>query len=551
MSYGTLQNDRSQRKALESLLNGTAESLASKQDATLAPGALGPGSVGRSIAGKLAETVSVMDRGVTCDGVTDDSNAWEDLLGYLASITPDSEAPSRLLRRPRIYMPRGVSRVTRGFNVGFRGLHLVGDGELASAILWDPADPDSDDPVFDIGTFSTTIADVYTSGAVPDCYFSDLRIQHANPAASGSRRSQAIRQTSGGGLICRNLTTYGFKYGVNQVCGGDFCQFYNLKSEYCDVGLYLGPGSQQIVLIGGQMYFCREGMVLDHCTHLVSNGTTFNSSEIANIVIESSAAVDGSHNATRQLTSYAIAGTTQQSKLVFVAPWFESNADGQSTAVFSIPTHHVKIDNNAAETYRDITFKDPYIVSGYNANKTTTAFIGNTGSLAGQRVSVIDPVVSGALSYWFYGATSNCILRNPRTTTGYTPPTIANNTPAATFRYIDDYSVDSRTGTLPIDATYTDLAGANGVKVTYKTNGFWSLSFLSGGNWFERFLVDIQNRRLYLGGSTDPFITRGTGSPEGVLTAPVGSLYLRTDGGAGTCFYVKESGAGNTGWVAK
>lgn len=43
----------------------------------------------------------------------------------------------------------------------------------------------------------------------------------------------------------------------------------------------------------------------------------------------------------------------------------------------------------------------------------------------------------------------------------------------------------------------------------------------------------------------------GAGSPEGAVTAPVGSLFTRTDGGAGTTLYVKESGAGNTGWVAK
>jgi hypothetical protein len=43
----------------------------------------------------------------------------------------------------------------------------------------------------------------------------------------------------------------------------------------------------------------------------------------------------------------------------------------------------------------------------------------------------------------------------------------------------------------------------------------------------------------------------GSGSPEGVKTAPIGSLYTRTDGGAGTTLYVKESGTGNTGWVAK
>jgi hypothetical protein len=45
--------------------------------------------------------------------------------------------------------------------------------------------------------------------------------------------------------------------------------------------------------------------------------------------------------------------------------------------------------------------------------------------------------------------------------------------------------------------------------------------------------------------------TSGSGSPEGVVTAPVGSLYSRSDGGLLTSLYVKESGTGNTGWVGK
>lgn len=43
----------------------------------------------------------------------------------------------------------------------------------------------------------------------------------------------------------------------------------------------------------------------------------------------------------------------------------------------------------------------------------------------------------------------------------------------------------------------------------------------------------------------------GTGTPEGAVAAPVGSVFLRTDGGAGTVLYVKESGIGNTGWIGK
>ena len=45
-------------------------------------------------------------------------------------------------------------------------------------------------------------------------------------------------------------------------------------------------------------------------------------------------------------------------------------------------------------------------------------------------------------------------------------------------------------------------------------------------------------------------LQRGTGTPEGAVTGVVGDLFERTDGGTGTTLYIKESGAGNTGWVA-
>ena len=46
-------------------------------------------------------------------------------------------------------------------------------------------------------------------------------------------------------------------------------------------------------------------------------------------------------------------------------------------------------------------------------------------------------------------------------------------------------------------------------------------------------------------------VLRGSGTPEGAVTAPVGVMFQRSDGGAGTSLYIKESGAGNTGWVGK
>jgi hypothetical protein len=43
----------------------------------------------------------------------------------------------------------------------------------------------------------------------------------------------------------------------------------------------------------------------------------------------------------------------------------------------------------------------------------------------------------------------------------------------------------------------------------------------------------------------------GNGTPEGIVPAPVGSMFMRFDGIPGNTLYVKESGTGNTGWVAK
>jgi hypothetical protein len=50
-------------------------------------------------------------------------------------------------------------------------------------------------------------------------------------------------------------------------------------------------------------------------------------------------------------------------------------------------------------------------------------------------------------------------------------------------------------------------------------------------------------------GVADSYV--GNGTPEGVVTASIGAMYRRLDGGASTTLYIKESGTGNTGWVAK
>jgi len=70
--------------------------------------------------------------------------------------------------------------------------------------------------------------------------------------------------------------------------------------------------------------------------------------------------------------------------------------------------------------------------------------------------------------------------------------------------------------------------------------------------WLEQRGLKTAVSSLIGGSPALTHISQGIGAPNGVVTASVGALYLRLDGGAATTLYVKESGANtNTGWVAK
>lgn len=106
-----------------------------------------------------------------------------------------------------------------------------------------------------------------------------------------------------------------------------------------------------------------------------------------------------------------------------------------------------------------------------------------------------------------------------------------------------------------LDGKNTFLGSGSGYKEVSGTN-FWisgtntiAIGYGASGKGVNTAQIGNSNVwTIYLGDSVGWF--RGSGSPEGVITAPIGSYFTREDGGASTTFYVKESGTGNTGWVA-
>ena len=121
-------------------------------------------------------------------------------------------------------------------------------------------------------------------------------------------------------------------------------------------------------------------------------------------------------------------------------------------------------------------------------------------------------------------------------------------------------------GTLPDNTTMTHFKNKSGYNTISTFEGYNTFAFnnyknttgsYSVGYLANQFRIATSTTTKYFfadssklgfgGGATWDY---GTGSPEGVVTAIVGSFYSRTNGGTGTALYIKETGVGNTGWVA-
>ena len=122
----------------------------------------------------------------------------------------------------------------------------------------------------------------------------------------------------------------------------------------------------------------------------------------------------------------------------------------------------------------------------------------------------------------------------------------------------DQSHVGNNFGTqpLPIDAAILALANNNG-SIIERWDATSYGNAVYGRNIFKSRTYHDDSVYMLTAGDTFNWIDSGviwrtgTGSPEGGITAPVGSMFTRSDGGTSTTLYVKESGTGNTGWVAK
>jgi len=150
------------------------------------------------------------------------------------------------------------------------------------------------------------------------------------------------------------------------------------------------------------------------------------------------------------------------------------------------------------------------------------------------------------------GLNTNNIWINGNTFTSHDPNTIA-----LTINTVSNYWVTNNnlygTGILPFSGTPFIVVASNNGNI-YGNQNFYGtpLTTLTNNTFNYPFVVSGSVQATSFNNNGLTWIT-GSGSPEGNVTAAVGSIY---SDGAGTTpttvFYVKTSGgSGNTGWTAK
>jgi hypothetical protein len=256
-----------------------------------------------------------------------------------------------------------------------------------------------------------------------------------------------------------------------------------------------GQNLSKFAIISGNVLWCNG--YADGITLFAGNG-------FRNLII--------TDNVIREFAEYGIRGFSNGS-LVVSNNLLES---AQATAVDAI---RLLADNSAA-SYATVTGNNVSLQgAAVNSGVILQAMTGFT--LTGNVVSV-----SQGQGFEIYSNVANM-----------TGATVANN-----------LAVDTGTGT---DAYKIYAAGAGAITNCVFTGnaqtGFTNHLTTSGTVNFARGI----NPAGFQMTAANVIWLAGAGSPEGVVTANVGSLYTRTDGGAGTTLYVKQSGTGNTGWTAK
>ena len=217
------------------------------------------------------------------------------------------------------------------------------------------------------------------------------------------------------------------------------------------------------------------------------------------------------------------------------------NATGQPGVGISIGGSGSTIDNCSgiqnAGAFEMLVAGSGHTVISPVCTRVAGTGLGTALALTGDQITVIGGTYSNS-NKGITVAGAGCNI--------FSPNFVGDGT-VAMLRGLDIEATATNTTAIGLEASYTNVT--NAVVVDASSTG---TVITQDGDTIHygalRAATGLQADEGVEFGSGGPTITTGTGTPEGVETAPVGSLFMRTNGTQGTIIYSKITGAGNTGW---
>lgn len=216
------------------------------------------GSPGSWIRANTGAEVNVKWFGARGDGRSDDTAALAAALSHLMSYGMDVAQPSARFR-PALYLPSGI------YNVGplpvlrkTQDVRIRGDGASATKIIFQKNSRGSRQILFDLGEFSEHPSNNW-AGDAQGFALSDLYLGYEGTADNNAALfgACAIRDNGCGSLDINHVTFWGFDHAIVSPYGSDFSRFIDCNFRFNRIGVYLGPGSQQVNM--SRLKFDRNG----------------------------------------------------------------------------------------------------------------------------------------------------------------------------------------------------------------------------------------------------------------------------------------------------
>lgn len=553
----------------------------------------GVGAVATDVQSKLRDSVSVKDFGAVGDGVADD---YAEIQAAIDAINASGGGVivfpygiygvgTQLRFKSNVTLDlRSGATIRRMFNTSALGAGLFGapSGATNVAILGGTLDGNGDvydtafDMVYGVGFDGLTIEgtrfldvvdyhciDVANSQNVRirDCKF--LGFYNKVGTRDSSEAIQVDPDIANGGNENKNILVTGCYFGDNPDQPSA-----NFAAWPCGVGNHAAVTSKyhrritvtdnvfdgctwaginllnmnDVVVSGNQFAGCTRGVRFrlyepgtnaQGCTGVTIDGNVFDTGTDAPVEFASptSAADVGTGRHKDIVISNNIAVDVSGGN--FVDMCFASRATISGNVVKNATTHAVALRFSDTVNISGNSFYQPN-QSGVWIHETVETSLAGTGLT--KKINITGNLLD---SCGYRGVHLNCAAKMV---------TISNN------QIIDpDTAASAREG-IRVDSSpdRVDVIG-NTVSFSGSVTSTYGIAIASGTN------IAVKGNRSV--GITQPYQLSGTattladvesvGTPLSVYSAVVGSICRRTDGGASTSIYVKESGTGSTGWVAK